>query len=77
MTGNISGGKKSAQTIYKRHGKDFYKKMGRLGGQKSRGGGFGDERVGRDGLTGAQRAKLAGRKGGGISRRGKKTKDER
>lgn len=38
--------------------------MGRKGGQKSRNGGYASEKIGKDGLTGRQRAELAGRAGG-------------
>lgn len=45
--------------------------IGKIGGSISRTGGFASHVVGKDGLTGTQRAKIAGRKGGIISRRGK------
>lgn len=54
MTGTIDGGHQTARTNKKRYGEDFYKKIGRMGGLKSEGGGF--SRV--PGL-----ASLAGRKG--------------
>lgn len=43
--------------------------MGRKGGKASNTGGFASLVVGSDGLTGHQRAKIAGKKGGTISRR--------
>ena len=51
---------------------EWYRTIGRMGGQKGHDGGFGSKEVGADGLTGQQRAVLAGRKGGKISRRTKK-----
>lgn len=72
MTGTISGGKKAAETNKKLHGKDFYKRIGKKGGQNSTTGGFGSKKVGKDGLTGRQRASLAGAIGGFKSKRKKK-----
>lgn len=45
-----------------------------MGGKKGHTGGFASEHVGKDGLTGFERAIIAGRKGGKISRRGKSAK---
>ncbi len=73
MAGTEKGGYKAADTIRSRHGRDFYVRIGRLGGIKSRHGGFASTKVGKDGLTGAQRAKMAGARGGSKSRRGKVT----
>lgn len=70
MSGTVSGGKKAAKTNKVRYGKDFYKKMGKKGGQNSKNGGFASKKVGKDGLTGAERAKKVGAIGGSISRRG-------
>lgn len=39
MPGSVNGGLRAAATI-KAKDPDFYKKIGRLGGKKSRGGGF-------------------------------------
>lgn len=61
MSGTIHGGKLAAKTNKKRHGKDFYARIGRIGGQKSNTGGFAANR---------ELASLAGRKGGQKSRRG-------
>lgn len=72
MAGTIAGGLKASQTIKGRHGKDYYKNMGRIGGQKGTTGGFASNNVGQDGLTGKQRASVAGVIGGRISRRGPK-----
>ena len=51
---------KHVKTTYERHGKDFYKRIGRIGGQHSHLGGF---------QEGSQLAKEAGQKGGLRSRR--------
>jgi len=64
MSGTPTGGQRAAKTNKKKHGRNFYKKIGQLGGKKSRGGGFACKKVGADGLTGAERARLAGSKGG-------------
>jgi hypothetical protein len=69
MAGTLSGGRKAAQTNKERHGEDFYKRIGAAGGRKSRGGGFASDIVGKDGLTGRERAKIAGAKGGRNSKR--------
>lgn len=62
MPGSKIGGLKAAKTNRKRHGKDFYKKIGAKGGQISRGGGFAAD---------PELAREAGRRGGLISRRTK------
>lgn len=64
MPGNIIGGKKTAEKLKKEHGEDFYKIIGKLGGLKSTGGGFAYSKKGKDGLTGPERARIAGAKGG-------------
>lgn len=69
MSGTVSGGKKAAQKNIKLHGKDFYREIGRKGGKRSTTGGFASQKVGKDGLTGSERAKIAGAKGGRISKR--------
>lgn len=71
MAGSSIGGKKTALKNLARD-PDFYKKIGRIGGRNGTTGGFASDLVGEDGLTGLERAKIAGRKGGTISRRGKK-----
>ena len=73
MPGNSKGGHKAAATIRARHGRGFYVRIGHLGGKASKTGGFASAKVGKDGLTGAQRAKIAGAVGGAKSRRGKVT----
>lgn len=71
MAGTEKGGHKAADTIRAKHGRDFYVRIGQKGGAKSRNGGFASNKVGDDGLTGVQRAKLAGARGGAKSKRTK------
>lgn len=59
MTGTVQGGLNAAETN-KKNDPDFYVKIGRMGGHKSRGGGFAYDR---------ELAREAGRKGGKASRR--------
>lgn len=61
MAGTKEGGKKAAKTNMERHGKDFYRNIGRQGGQNGHTGGF---------AANPTLAKIAGAKGGRISRRG-------
>lgn len=70
MPGTKEGGAKAAETNKRIHGSDFYREIGRKGGRNGVSGGFASKSVGKDGLTGAERARIAGRKGGSISRRG-------
>ena len=51
---------KAVATTYERHGRDFYKRIGHIGGHNSHKGGF---------QEGSELAKEAGRKGGLKSRR--------
>ncbi len=62
MSGTKSGGVKAAKTNKKRYGSDFYKKIGTKGGKKGTTGGF---------AANPELARIAGRKGGKISKRGK------
>lgn len=71
MSGTKEGGKKAAETNRKKQGKDFYKRIGREGGKNGHTGGFASDIVGKDGLTGYQRAIIAGRKGGKAGKRKK------
>jgi len=57
----VKGGKKASKTNKNKHGKDFYKGIGAMGGLKSRGGGFAS-------ATPEQRREW-GRMGGTKSRR--------
>lgn len=65
---------KAKKANLEKYGPDFYKKIGAKGGANGKGpgykGGFASDEVGEDGLTGKQRAKLAGAIGGKRSRRG-------
>ena len=62
MAGTRDGGKKAAATNKMRYGLNFYEAIGKVGGMKSRGGGF---------TNNSQLARLAGQKGGRASRRPK------
>ncbi len=62
MSGNKTGGAKAAETIKKRHGKDFYARIGAIGGSNGNTGGF---------AANHDLARKAGRIGGSRSRRGK------
>lgn len=70
MAGTKLGGQKAAATNKSKYGKDFYAKIGAEGGRKGVSGGFASVKVGVDGLTGRQRAEVAGQVGGRKSRRG-------
>lgn len=70
MSGTKTGGQKAAATNKKKYGPDFYARIGFKGGSNGHNGGFASGTVGRDGLTGPERAKRAGAKGGAISKRG-------
>ena len=61
MSGTIVGGKKAALTNKIKHGSDYYVRIGRKGGQNGHTGGF---------ASNPELAKLAGQKGGKISKRG-------
>lgn len=60
MSGTSDGGLKAAATNKERYGEDFYKRLGKSGGQSSFGGGFATDR---------NLAREAGRKGGKAPRR--------
>lgn len=70
MAGTKNGGRRAAATNKERHGKDFYARIGARGGKNGHTGGFASDVVGKDGLTGTQRAKIAGAIGGSKSKRG-------
>lgn len=63
MAGTVTGGKKAAAKNKELYGKEFYARIGAIGGKKTGLKGFALNR---------ERARLAGQKGGRISRRGKK-----
>lgn len=77
MTGTIAGGRKARLTNYAKYGPDFYKRIGSKGGQNGHTGGFASEERDKNGLTGPERAKIYGTKGGRISRRGKESRKEK
>lgn len=60
MAGTKIGGEKAADTNKKKHGADFYAKIGAKGGKVGRTGGF---------YANRELARKAGAKGGRISRR--------
>lgn len=61
MSGTKEGGKKSAATKKRKYGDDYYKRIGALGGGSTIGG-FASLKVGKDGLTGPERAQRIGRR---------------
>ena len=63
MAGTSAGGKAAALKNIERYGESFYSEIGRIGGKRGRTGGF---------YANRELAREAGRKGGKISRRGKK-----
>lgn len=70
MSGTRAGGLKTKAKVIARFGKDYYRQMGHIGGRNGTTGGFACLDTGADGLTGPERARVAGAKGGKISRRG-------
>lgn len=71
ISGTKLGGIKARDTNYERYGRGFYVRIGAIGGKKSTGGGFGSDKIGPDGLTGQERARIAGAIGG-SKRKGRK-----
>lgn len=65
MPGTKAGGLKTAKTNYEKYGKDFYRNIGKKGGKNGHTGGF---------AANPALAKIAGRKGGKVSKRGKAKK---
>lgn len=65
MAGTKEGGRKAAATNKARYGKDFYAKIGAKGGRNGNTGGF---------AANPELARIAGAKGGRMSRRGKAKK---
>ncbi len=64
MAGTKDGGKAAAATNKSKYGADFYAKIGAKGGKRGKTGGF---------YANRDLARIAGAKGGRISRRTKKT----
>ena len=65
MAGTHAGAAKARRTIKKKYGKDFYARIGAMGGKLGHTGGF---------AANPKLAKIAGRKGGKKSKRGKAKK---
>jgi hypothetical protein len=63
MAGTKTGGKLAAATNRTKYGADFYARIGAMGGKRGRTGGF---------YANRELARVAGAKGGRISRRTKK-----
>ena len=66
MPGTKAGSIKAQATMKKKYGKEylnFYRNIGRLGGRLGRNGGYASDKVGKDGLTGYERAAICGAKG--------------
>lgn len=72
MAGTKEGAYKAKMKILARD-PNFYARIGKAGGQNGVTGGFASVVIGKDGLTGAERARVAGARGGRISRRSKKS----
>lgn len=70
MAGTKAGGKKAAATNLERHGKNFYREIGAKGGRNGHTGGS---------ASNPELAKIAGAKGGRISKRkaGGKTRSDK
>lgn len=75
MPGTKIGGMKAAKTNKELYGNDYYKRIGKDGGRNGHSGGFASDKVGEDGLTGRERARLAGAIGGKKSKRGPSKKE--
>lgn len=62
---NQEWGRITAERLKKRYGEDYYKEIGKKGGLvKGHNKGFASKNIGKDGLTGFERAKKMGRRGG-------------
>lgn len=64
MSGTIEGGKKCAETNKRKYGKDWYRKIGAIGGKNGNTGGF---------AANPELARVAGAVGGRKSKRGPST----
>ncbi len=63
MAGTAKGGRLAAEKNRKKHGEDFYARIGKMGGRRGHTGGFAA------GSEGRKRASYYGAIGGSISRR--------
>lgn len=61
MSGTVTGGRKAAATNKELYGKEFYQRIGRIGGERGHTGGF---------ASNPELARIAGAKGGRVSKRG-------
>ena len=61
MAGTVEGGRKARNTNYKLYGRNFYREIGRKGGQNGHTGGF---------ASNPELARIVGAIGGRKSRRG-------
>lgn len=68
MSGTKAGGLKAAATNREKYGKEFYSQIGRKGGQNGHTGGF---------AANPALARIAGAKGGRVSRRGPSKKNKK
>jgi general stress protein YciG len=66
MAGTKAGGKLAAKKNMEKYGPDFYAKIGAKGGKLGKTGGF---------YANRELARIAGARGGRVSRRGKKAVD--
>jgi len=66
VAGSKKGGLKARETNKRLYGKDFYARIGKIGGKKGHTGGF---------YANRELAKTAGAIGGAISKRGKSKKN--
>jgi hypothetical protein len=75
MSGTLEGGKKASLTNKQKYGNDFYRVIGQRGGQKGRTGGFATKiKCSCYVIAGSHyKVQCAGRKGGQISKRPKKS----
>ena len=67
MAGTKDGGVKTREAVYKKFGPDYYRNIGRMGGMNGHTGGF---------AANPELARIAGAKGGRISRRGPAKRSE-
>ena len=66
MAGTKEGAAKRLQTEREKYGHKFLSKRAQKAGKRTKGG-FASEKVGKDGLTGRERASKYGSKGGSVS----------
>ena len=74
IAGTVQGGKAAAAINKARHGKDFYSKIGIIGGKNSKNGGFAHNKECSCELIKGKHyiRQCAGKKGGSISKKGSK-----